>query len=205
MINSSHHPIIFPFIKNYSFLKMNRSFQSVQIYNESIKFENSVLLLMNHQSWWDGIWALYLNSRCWNKKVHFMMLESQLQKHWHLRYCGGYSIKPKSKSMLESIEYSIELLNDKNNLVLIFPQGEIQSMHHRDISFKAGVERILKRQPNSNVVFGYNLIDYFSNPKPNLYMYVEEYLGKREVVDLHQDYLLFQKRTLQSHINNNRI
>jgi hypothetical protein len=68
-------------------------------------------------------------------------------------------------------------------LVFIFPQGEIQSMHNQAIKFEKGLERILKKQTNKiQIVFLANLIDYFSNPKPGIYFYVQEYAA--EAIDV---------------------
>lgn len=81
-----------------------------------------------------------------------------------------------TKSIVETLNYTSTLLTDKENMVLIFPQGEIQSLHNQNIQFEKGVERILKNKKNSvQVVFLVNLIDYFSNPKPGIYFHIREY------------------------------
>jgi hypothetical protein len=47
------------------------------------------------------------------------------------------------------------------------------------IRFETGIEHIIKRLTSGiQVIFLVNLIDYFSNPKPGLYMYIKEYEGK---------------------------
>ena len=61
-------------------------------------------------------------------------------------------------------------------MVLIFPQGEIQSMHNQQIHFEKGIERILKNMEGKiQLAFLANLVDYFSNPKPGIYFYLTEY------------------------------
>jgi len=64
-------------------------------------------------------------------------------------------------------------------MVLIFPQGEIQSLHNQNILFEKGVERVLKNKENAvQVVFLANLVDYFSNPKPSIYFHIHEYMER---------------------------
>ncbi len=73
------------------------------------------------------------------------MLEEQLRKHMYLNKAGGFSVRKGSRSIVESLGYTAELLNDKNNLVLMFPQGRIESMHKQDFVFEKGIEYVLKK------------------------------------------------------------
>jgi len=109
-----------------------------------------------------------------------MMLESQLKRNWFFHYAGGFPVRKNSRSVLESIHYTAELLKDNRNLVLVFPQGKMQSMHCQRFEFQRGIEKILqltdplKRQ----VVLMVCLLDYFANQKPVLSIYISEYTGK---------------------------
>lgn len=104
------------------------------------------------------------------------MLESQLRKFWLFNYIGGFSVNPGSRSVVESLNHAAELLENEGNLVLIFPQGKINSIHNQRIVFEKGVEHILKRAKKEvKIVFLTILTDYFSSEKPGLYFYVEEY------------------------------
>lgn len=151
---------------------INRNFNSVNINGAFADNGKSILVIANHVSWWDGFWVDYLNQKLMNRKFHFMMLEDQLKKHWYFHYTGGYSVKKKSRSILNSISYSIELLQQPENLVLMFPQGEIHSIYNDAVVFENGVERIIKKTaPETQVVFVANLIDYFSDSRPNLFIY----------------------------------
>lgn len=100
------------------------------------------------------------------------MLEEQLTKHWYFQFCGGFSIKKQSKGIIESIQYTAELLKQKENAVLLFPQGRIHSLYADTICFERGVEKIIRNcQPDTQVLFTASLPDYFSKPKPDVYMY----------------------------------
>jgi 1-acyl-sn-glycerol-3-phosphate acyltransferase len=135
-----------------------------------------VLLLSNHFSWWDGFFAAYLNTRIFHKKFHIMMEEKQLQQYMFFNRAGAYSIRKKTYSVIESLDYTNRLLADSSNLVVIFPQGRIESAFQPVLTFEKGVERILKNVKNEiQVVFVINLVEYFSDKKPSLYSYIHEY------------------------------
>jgi len=133
-------------------------------------------VLSNHFSWWDGFWVVYLNYKYFNRTFNFMMLEEELKNRMFFTKTGGFSIKKGSRSVIETIEYTAELLSDRKNLVLLFPQGEIKSMHTTKLEFEKGIEHIIKKTPNKiHLIFLINLVDYFSSQKPGLYVYFKEY------------------------------
>lgn len=128
------------------------------------------------------------------------MLEEQLKKHWYFNYTGGYSVKKTAKSMLETIQYSAELLSQPDNLVLIFPQGKVESIHKHTFKFEKGAEKIIERTGRSNVqiVFLANSVDYFINKKPILYHYISEYKGlSTDYLSLEKSYNAFFKESIQ--------
>jgi 1-acyl-sn-glycerol-3-phosphate acyltransferase len=127
-------------------------------------------------SWWDGFWVMYLNLKLLHRRFHFMMLEEQLGKRLFLNKSGGFSIRKGSRSIVETLNYTVELLNDKRNLVLMFPQGEIQSLQTRKFIFEKGIDHIVKRTGDKiQIIFILNLVEYYSNPKPTLFIHLAEY------------------------------
>lgn len=182
---------------------IKRNFNSVNINGAFVDNGKSILVIANHVSWWDGFWVDYLNQKLMNRKFHFMMREDQLKKHWYFRYTGGYSVKKNSRSILDSISYSIELLQQPENLVLMFPQGEIHSIYNDAVVFENGVERIIKQTaPETQVVFVANLIDYFSDNKPTLYIYFKSFLAQDlQKTTVEKEYNAFYKQSLNSQKN----
>lgn len=174
MIKAKHHVIIYPLFQWLTRLLLKRNFHSVAIEGEFKDNGHAVFVIANHISWWDGFWIMYLNLKVIRRRVHFMMLEEQLKKHWYFQYTGGYSIKKKTRDIMESLNYTIEILNHKENMVFMFPQGRIQSLYNDAMEFEKGVERILKNTlPDTQVLFVANMVDYFSDPKPNLFIYLK--------------------------------
>jgi 1-acyl-sn-glycerol-3-phosphate acyltransferase len=156
-------------------------------------------MISNHISWWDGFWAEYVNLKTFRRKFHFMMLEEQLQKHWYFRYTGGFSVNKKSKSIVESIRYAAEVLSDKENMVLLFPQGKIETMHNQDLLFEKGIDHILKhREDKVQIIFLVNLVDFFSSPKPGVYFYIREYdSGALDTVSIQNSYNVFYRECVE--------
>ncbi len=130
-----------------------------------------------------------------------MMLEEQLRKNWFLNYAGGYSIPVSSKGKIESIHYTLELLKNPNNMVLIFPQGEIESMHKQHFSFKKGIAHILQRLTNEvQVIFLVNATDYHENVKPTVYSFLHEYTGSNKLTDIEEGYNKFHSECIAKQI-----
>jgi 1-acyl-sn-glycerol-3-phosphate acyltransferase len=184
ILKSKHHPVISPFFKWYSRVITRRHFSKVVIEGVFKDSGKPILLISNHFSWWDGFWALNLSAQVLQRKFHFMMLEEQLRKHWYFNYIGGFSIARNRRTMLESLQYASDLLRNPANLVLMYPQGEIQSMHTTQLQFGKGVERILAGKAGEvQIMFLANVVDYFSKKRPSLVMYLEEYTGEDVTAD----------------------
>ena len=176
ILKAKHNTIIYPFFKSYIRRKIKQNFKPIKIIGEVADKNLPVLLITNHNSWWDGLWVEYVNQQIFKRKFYFMMLEDQLRKFWFFNYTGGFSVRKNSKSIIETLDYTKQLLANKNNLVLIYPQGKIQSMHNTDFQFERGLEHILKKLQNPvQVIFMVSLVDYFSSDKPGLYLYIQEY------------------------------
>jgi len=176
ILRAKHNFLVYPFFKRYAVWIIKRHFKEIRVIGDYTINERSLLLISNHISWWDGFWAMFLNVKIFKKKFHFMMLEEQLRKYWFFNYTGGFSVSKRSKSIVETLNYTSDLLNDNRNMVLIFPQGEIQTMHNQKFEFEKGLERILKNKENSiQIIFLASLVDFFSNSKPSIYLYLSEF------------------------------
>ena len=198
IIKAKDHKFIRPFFRKYTNWLIKRNFYKVIIHGSYEDKKLPLLILSNHMSWWDGFWLNYLNTKIFRKRFHFMMLEEQLRKYWYFQYTGAYSVKKGHRSVLETLSYTSELLSDKENLVLIFPQGDIASLYTRYFKFGKGIETILNAAAGKvQVLFIANLLDYFSNKKPSLFIYINEYLSESFTADgLQSAYNVFYENCL---------
>lgn len=169
MIKARHIKFYDWFFKHYSRIMMKRNFADIVIKGNYQPNNKPILLIGNHFSWWDGFIAKYLADTVFYKRFHVMMLEEELKQRMFLSNAGAYSIMKSSKSMIESIQYTRELLQNKENLVTIFPQGKFYSIYHPNIEFEKGLlKQLLKNEPDFQFVFYVALVDYFEKPKPTL-------------------------------------
>jgi 1-acyl-sn-glycerol-3-phosphate acyltransferase len=201
MIKAKHHPLVYGFFKAYAHLRIRKTFQDVVVRGEVESSGKAILLLANHTSWWDGFWALYLNRICFQRKFHFMMDENELSRRWLFAHSGGFSIRPDSRSLFDSLYYTGKLLTNPENLVLIYPQGRLFSSHTSDVKFKRGIERLRFTEGEvPDVYFLVQLTDYFQYEKPTLYFYLKKAPADIFVTrKFEAGYNVFYKQTLEQH------
>lgn len=108
-----------------------------------------VLLVANHNTWWDGFFVHLLNRRLLHRRLHLMMLEDQLRRHRFFARTGAYSIRPEDpRGVIESLRYTLEVLNgggEDHSLVTLFPQGELLPATAPPAPFRGGVSWLLRR------------------------------------------------------------
>ena len=181
MIKASHNKWYELFFHRYINVILKRHFHEINFNPFNIEKHKSTLILANHISWWDGFFMLNVNLRYIHKKIHVMMLEEELSRRKFLSKIGAYSIKKKTRGVIESIKYTKELLEDPDNLVVVYPQGEITSLYQHDISFQKGIFSMFKNNDFTNNAVHYQLImaatmiDFASNPKPTVMINLKEY------------------------------
>ena len=198
-----HHAFLYPFFRWYISRRLKQHFHSIELIGNVPHNDGAILVISNHTSWWDGFWINYLNENRFQRKFTFLMREDQLQKHWYFKHTGGIPINKGSRSAIKSLAYCAQLLNSPNYLLLVFPQGEIQTMHATTFKFEKGIERIMANCPeNVQMIFAANLIDYFSNAKPTLSIYYTEFDWKnKKLSDLQTGYQQFYRQAVESQLN----
>ena len=104
------------------------------------------------------------------KRLYIMSLKKQMQKNKWLRYCGSFSIDPGKRSISESFEYAAEILSQPGNLLLFYPQGQLESNHIRRIQFEDGLNEIMLRTDGKcQLIWSSNIFEYFESSKPSVY------------------------------------
>ncbi|MDB5131800.1 MAG: Acyltransferase [Mucilaginibacter sp.] len=152
-----------------------RRFNKMVINNAEIKPGHSYLLMCNHFSFWDGIWAIYLSLHGVHKKqplkgFYIMSLKKQMEKHWWLKYIGAFSIAPGPRSVAESLRFAAEILSEPGNLLLFYPQGNLESEHVRYIEFKEGINTLVPQiKGDCQLIWCSILTEYFESLKPTVY------------------------------------
>ena len=192
MIKAKHNILYIWFFRNYFRLLSFLNFRKFTIINPVMLSANqSVLLLQNHFSWWDGYWSYQLSRTIFKRKFHVMMLEEQLRKHLFLNRCGVFSIKKNHRDTLESLNYASEILQNPDNLLTIYPSGKMYSQHVQSINFQQGIERLAIAENQPQIIFAVFLIDYFGFARPEIRCYLKNYNGNRILSDMESSFHQF--------------
>ncbi|MEJ7693077.1 lysophospholipid acyltransferase family protein [Daejeonella sp.] len=153
-------------------------FRKLEFNEVSFEKDKAILLLANHFSWWDGFLMFHVNKVYFRKKFHVMITEENYEKVWFLKYLGSFSVKKNSRSIIETLEYAGRLLDDADNLVLLFPQGKLYSNHTDDIQFQKGLMNMINISKRKfQYIFAANFLDYFEHRKASLTCYLQDWEG----------------------------
>jgi len=172
MIKPIDNIVFYNLLKWYIHHIIQKDFEKIVFEPCPLSFDKSVLLLGNHFSWWDGFFPFYLNNLHFKKKFYILMLEDKLREFPMFRYVGAYSIQPGTRSAIESLRYTAELLKNPQNIVVFFPQGRIQSLYQENPTFEKGISKILDNitPQETQVVLGGYFPDYLANRRPTLFV-----------------------------------
>ncbi|WP_040625747.1 lysophospholipid acyltransferase family protein [Mucilaginibacter paludis] len=174
MLKPKKNLLITGFFNLYINWIIKRHFQQVQFNRPDFKSDRSVLLIANHFSWWDGFLLYHVNQLVFNKKFHIMVLEDTMQKLSFLKYLGSFSVAKNSRQILQSLDYAADLLNDPDNMVVIFPQGKLYSNFVDDVHFEKGVTHIARKaKANFQYVLAATFIENFQYKKPAVNVYLK--------------------------------
>jgi 1-acyl-sn-glycerol-3-phosphate acyltransferase len=190
MIRAKHvkwAEIVFEFYLKRLFKK---SFYDFRIINELPVIDNtkSIVLTPNHFSWWDGFFVYWLNKIVLNKKLFVMMLEDQLKRYWFFNKLGCFSIDlNENKKMIASLKYTMDLLMNSNNLVTIYPQGEIQAYDEKQIILKDGIDFISRKSKTDFQILPIAFrIQYTNERLPIVYARYGNLLSSKQVSNFPQ-------------------
>ncbi|MFC4211559.1 1-acyl-sn-glycerol-3-phosphate acyltransferase [Pedobacter lithocola] len=175
-----YHPrksnIIFKFFSWYIQFIIDKDFAAFKFDNVAIKPNASVLILANHFSWWDGFLIFYINKKIFKKNFHVLVNAENYNKVGFLKYLGAFAPENSGKDILETLNYAGKLLDNTDNLVLVFPQGKLYSNHLKSINFQKGVMQMINSsQKKLNIVFAATFVDYFSKRKASAYTYLQNW------------------------------
>lgn len=107
-----------------------------------------------------------------------MITEENYQKVWFLKYLGCFSVKKNSRSVIQTLEYAGRLLDDPQNLVLIFPQGKLYSGHTDQIQFQKGLMSMINISSKKfQYIFSAIFVDYLEHRKASVTCYLEGWEG----------------------------
>src|ERR1700742_2266288 len=128
----------------YLAYRLRKAFKVLKHNEVKVLPGHSILLLCNHFSWWDGFFAGHLTQTYLHRDFYIMMQEDHLKKRMFFNLLGGFSINRKSKEVVKSLHYAAQLLDSPQNLVTVFPQGELISNHATGIKIEKGIGLLIR-------------------------------------------------------------
>lgn len=156
--------------------------------------DKATLILMNHFSFNDGGIIHKFCRNILKKQFKVMVVEDQMRAFSLLKYGGCFSINKKSRSLIQSINHAASLLSNNQNMLCIFPQGEVFSTHLNKIFFEPGLNKILQKKRQAiQILFLVTLIDYLDSFKPTASVYYKEYNGSEDLKEIEKAYNVFYK------------
>lgn len=192
MMKANYHPLSLWFYSSYFRFLQKIFFRKISVIGDHSFAENqSVLLLQNHFSLYDGYWSMYLCHKVFKRRFHVMMLEEQMANRKFLTRCGVFSVRKNSRELLESLNYAAELLQNHRNVVTIYPSGEIISHHRQNFPFQKGFARLAGDPNNCSIAFAVVLVDHFSLARPEIRIYIQNYSGQKTAKEIENAYHLF--------------
>lgn len=181
MIRNKKNFLIYWTLHWYTRWMVNRHFHELLFNQVEIDSNKSVLLIANHFSFWDSLILYIISQKLLKKKFHVMVREDTTLHLNFVKYGGAFSINKNSREMIESLDYAVKLLNDPQNLVLIFPQGKLYSNFVNNINFEKGIMKVIDQAKGKfQLVFAASFIQYFKHKKQSVTVYIknEDYAGK---------------------------
>ena len=153
---------------------LKRNFNRFLMTNEFplVDKQSALIITPNHFSWWDGFFISFFTDKKITRKIHLLMLEEQLKQYWFFKKVGAYSINTNSpKSIIETINYTAGILNDKNNFVVYYPQGKIENYDKRPPGIKEGIIKVVDRIKIPTEILPVILkIVYSTNKQPDIHV-----------------------------------
>jgi len=198
MVYPKKNKLIYWCMHQYVKFLVRTRFQELIFNTIDIDKDKSILLLANHFSFWDGLILHCINDKLFKKNFHVMVNEDTAYKLHYLQYGGAFSINKKSRDIVQSLEYAAKLLEEPNNLVLMFPQGKLFSNFVEDVRFEKSVLRVMQKASGKfQLIFAATFIQFYKYRKQSINVYLKSetvnYAGKsigelKEAYQRHYNY-----------------
>jgi len=170
MIPAHKNPFLDWCCYQYVHRLVRKSFHNVSIRGldrlRNLDADKPVIVISNHTNWWDALAVFILTRAAPHKSFYCMMEEKQLRAYRFFAWLGAFSVDPDNPlRAAASVRYAIRLLQQKETLMWIFPQGQMVSPH-QPIKVREGAN-YLAAQAHSAVMlpvaFRY---EFFRDDKP---------------------------------------
>ncbi len=193
MIPAKHSRGARAFFNPYLFWLMKRNFSHFYLANSFIPPVNndSLIVTPNHISWWDGFFIDLISRKFILRKMHIMILEETLRQFPFFQKLGAFSIDlENSVSLLKTLHYTSGILKEKENFLVIYPQGEIEPYEKRPLQIKRGIKLFVKNSPENVAVLPVGFkVELYNEKKPAIICRFGDYVNRDTLLNDFDIYL----------------
>ncbi len=202
VIKAAHSPWAEMLFDIYITRLMNKNFSGFYHFGGFPELHEieKLVITPNHFSWWDGFFMYrYKQKFLTRRKLHLLMLESQLKRYWFFAKVGAYSIDPANpKKIINTISYTSEILNDPKNFVVIYPQGEIEPQDAERMNVKRGIVKVIEKSGEDVAVVPVAFkIVYGEEMKPAVFSACGKKFDSAAIKNSFEEYVSEMNRTLK--------
>lgn len=188
MIKANPNPWFNRLFTTYLERLMRKHFSGFHIVNKFpiLADDRAVLFTPNHFSWWDGFLIQKIQREFLPQKRFFiLMLVKQLKVYRFFNWMGAYGVEQESiSSVMQTVKYTRQLLSSPENLVIIYPQGEIRPYGIDKVVLQKGITKFAGGEASNSVVIPVAFkIQFDEDKKPAVYCSIGEVLEAKDVSD----------------------
>lgn len=127
--------VFFRMLENRFFSLMIKNKEAVQRRDKRF----STVFYAPHCNWWDGIVGFNLVRRVFSPLRLRMMIE-EMNRFPLFSKVGAFPVNKKSaQAAMKSLKYSVEVLEEPDIALWLFPEGIIKPPNHRPFEFQTGI------------------------------------------------------------------
>lgn len=158
-----------------------------------------------HTNWWDGIVAYNICNRIFDKEIRLMVEE--LNRFPILSKAGAFPVNKKSpQASMEALQYSVDVIEDLNNTLYLFPQGIIKPPNFRPIEFQTGLvyiaQKAVKKYGKVNLIpIGVNYC-FLRADKPEILVEIGDIIEMNDSSVNRKEYTQKLEKTLENLCDN---
>jgi putative hemolysin len=127
------------------------------------------VLVSNHTSWWDPMFATMLTHRVLRCETYAMMLSSKLEQFPFFGRLGAFGIDPEDPhDVAMGLRLAKKHLKNSGQLVWIFPQGEERPITERPLVFRPAAASLARIAPHARTMACALRYEFGAEERPTL-------------------------------------
>jgi 1-acyl-sn-glycerol-3-phosphate acyltransferase len=144
------------FFDLYLFLFLRRHFHGLRLAGAEHwpRTTRPLVICLNHPSWWDPLTAILLSRFLERKADHYAPMDAlSFSRYEVLRRAGLFPVEqgtPRGAAQL--LRAASHIFKDKSSVLWITPQGGFTDVRSRPMTFRAGLDALLRRAEQVTVL-----------------------------------------------------